>query len=182
MKNAPGASFCGGLRSSATSTRSRRSRSATSRKRRSSHSRISGRFRRCGVRSAASSSASATVFLLFGALRYLQWQFPVLDGSLSWMPYVIVAVSGRRRHRPHGVAHHERHRQATTEGRQVREQSATRRELEASLRSLLPSEVQDRKLDRHVEAGGGRRGVGGLVDRLRLGPRTRTSSCAKASV
>ncbi len=33
-----------------------------------------------------------SVVLLFGALRYLQWQFPVLDGSLSWLPYVIVAV------------------------------------------------------------------------------------------
>jgi hypothetical protein len=32
------------------------------------------------------------VVLLFGALRYLQWQFPVLDGSLSWLPYVIVAA------------------------------------------------------------------------------------------
>lgn len=32
------------------------------------------------------------VFLLIGALRYLQWQFPVLDGSLSWLPYVIVAA------------------------------------------------------------------------------------------
>jgi len=32
------------------------------------------------------------VLLLFGSLRYLQWQFPVLDGSLSWLPYVIVAV------------------------------------------------------------------------------------------
>lgn len=32
------------------------------------------------------------VFLLIGALRYLQWQFPVLDGSLSWLPYVIAAV------------------------------------------------------------------------------------------
>jgi hypothetical protein len=32
------------------------------------------------------------VLVLFGALRYLQWQFPVLDGSLSWLPYVIVAV------------------------------------------------------------------------------------------
>ncbi len=30
--------------------------------------------------------------LLFGSLRYLQWQFPVLDGSLSWLPYLIVAV------------------------------------------------------------------------------------------
>jgi hypothetical protein len=33
-----------------------------------------------------------TVLLLLGSLRYLQWQFPVLDGSLSWLPYVIVAV------------------------------------------------------------------------------------------
>ena len=32
------------------------------------------------------------VFLLIGALRYLQWQFPVLDGSLSWLPYLIVAM------------------------------------------------------------------------------------------
>jgi hypothetical protein len=32
------------------------------------------------------------VVLLIGALRYLQWQFPVLDGSLSWLPYVIVAA------------------------------------------------------------------------------------------
>ncbi len=32
------------------------------------------------------------VLLLVGALRYLQWQFPVLDGSLSWIPYLIVAV------------------------------------------------------------------------------------------
>lgn len=32
------------------------------------------------------------VFLLIGALRYLQWQFPVLGGSLSWLPYLIVAV------------------------------------------------------------------------------------------
>lgn len=33
-----------------------------------------------------------TVLLLVGALRYLQWQFPVLDGSLSWIPYLVVAV------------------------------------------------------------------------------------------
>lgn len=32
------------------------------------------------------------VFLLIGSLRYLQWQFPVLDGSLSWLPYLIVAI------------------------------------------------------------------------------------------
>lgn len=33
-----------------------------------------------------------TVLLLVGALRYLQWQFPVLDGSLSWIPYLVVAA------------------------------------------------------------------------------------------
>ena len=36
--------------------------------------------------------AFGTVLLLLGSLRYLQWQFPVLDGSLSWLPYVIVAA------------------------------------------------------------------------------------------
>lgn len=33
-----------------------------------------------------------TLLLLIGSLRFLQEQFPVLDGSLSWLPYVIVAV------------------------------------------------------------------------------------------
>ena len=32
------------------------------------------------------------LFLLLGSLRFLQEQFPVLDGSLSWLPYLIVAV------------------------------------------------------------------------------------------
>ena len=30
--------------------------------------------------------------VLLGVLRYLQWQFPFLDGSESWLPYVIVAT------------------------------------------------------------------------------------------
>lgn len=30
--------------------------------------------------------------LLFGALRFLQEQFKVLDGTLSWIPYLIVVV------------------------------------------------------------------------------------------
>jgi hypothetical protein len=30
--------------------------------------------------------------MLLGALRFLQEQFPVLDGSLSWLPYLIVVV------------------------------------------------------------------------------------------
>jgi hypothetical protein len=33
-----------------------------------------------------------TTLLLIGALRFLQEQFAVLDGSLSWLPYLIVAV------------------------------------------------------------------------------------------
>ena len=32
------------------------------------------------------------LFLLLGSLRFLQEQFAVLDGSLSWLPYLIVAV------------------------------------------------------------------------------------------
>jgi flagellar biosynthesis protein FliQ len=32
------------------------------------------------------------LFLLFGALRFLQDQFKVLDGTLSWIPYLIVVV------------------------------------------------------------------------------------------
>lgn len=30
--------------------------------------------------------------LLFGALRFLQDEFRVLDGSLSWLPYLIIVV------------------------------------------------------------------------------------------
>ncbi len=33
-----------------------------------------------------------TLMLLIGLLRFLQ-QFRVLDGSLSWLPYIIVAVA-----------------------------------------------------------------------------------------
>jgi hypothetical protein len=33
-----------------------------------------------------------TTLLLVAALRFLQEQFKVLDGTLSWLPYVIVAV------------------------------------------------------------------------------------------
>jgi len=32
------------------------------------------------------------LFLLFGALRFLQHQFKVLDGTLSWIPYLIVVA------------------------------------------------------------------------------------------
>ena len=30
--------------------------------------------------------------MLFGALRFLQDQFRVLDGSLSWLPYLIIVL------------------------------------------------------------------------------------------
>jgi len=30
--------------------------------------------------------------MLLGALRFLQEQFPVLDGTLSWLPYLIIVV------------------------------------------------------------------------------------------
>lgn len=33
-----------------------------------------------------------SVLLLLGALRFLQEQFTVLNGTLSWLPYLIVAV------------------------------------------------------------------------------------------
>jgi hypothetical protein len=32
------------------------------------------------------------VLLLIGSLRFLQEQFKVLDGSLSWIPYLIVVL------------------------------------------------------------------------------------------
>ena len=32
------------------------------------------------------------LLLLFGALRFLQEQFKVLDGTLSWIPYLVVVV------------------------------------------------------------------------------------------
>jgi hypothetical protein len=41
------------------------------------------------------------------------------------------------------VAHREWHVQAQTEGSEVSEPSSTRRELEASLRSFLPKELQE---------------------------------------
>jgi hypothetical protein len=33
------------------------------------------------------------MLLLIGSLRFLQGVFPVLDGSLSWLPYLIVALA-----------------------------------------------------------------------------------------
>jgi hypothetical protein len=33
-----------------------------------------------------------STLMLFGALRFLQDQFRVLDGSLSWLPYLIIVV------------------------------------------------------------------------------------------
>jgi hypothetical protein len=36
--------------------------------------------------------AFGAVLLLLGTLRFLQEQFSVLNGTLSWLPYLIVAV------------------------------------------------------------------------------------------
>jgi flagellar biosynthesis protein FliQ len=36
--------------------------------------------------------AFGVVVGLLGLLRMFQWLFPVLDGSLSWIPYLIVVV------------------------------------------------------------------------------------------
>ena len=33
-----------------------------------------------------------SILMLLGLLRYLQWQFPFLDGSESWIPYAVVTV------------------------------------------------------------------------------------------
>jgi len=44
-----------------------------------------------------------SLMLLIGLLRFLQ-QFRVLDGSLSWLPYLIVAVRRDRRARADRVA------------------------------------------------------------------------------
>jgi len=33
-----------------------------------------------------------STLMLFGVLRFLQDQFRVLDGSLSWLPYLIIVV------------------------------------------------------------------------------------------
>ena len=50
-----------------------------------------GRFTAFGVLGSLFVGFGA-VLMLLGALRYLQWQFRVLDGSLSWLPYLIVGV------------------------------------------------------------------------------------------
>jgi len=38
--------------------------------------------------------AFGVVMALLGVLRMMQDVFPVLDGSLSWIPYLVVAVAG----------------------------------------------------------------------------------------
>jgi H+/Cl- antiporter ClcA len=50
-----------------------------------------GRFVAFGALGSLFVGFGATL-LLIGALRFLQEQFKVLDGSLSWLPYLIVAV------------------------------------------------------------------------------------------
>jgi hypothetical protein len=50
-----------------------------------------GRFIAYGVLGSLCVGFGITL-LLIGSLRFLQEQFKVLDGSLSWLPYLIVAV------------------------------------------------------------------------------------------
>ncbi len=78
--------------------------------------------------------------------------------------------AGGDHHRPHALADRERHREATTQGPEVREQSATRQQLEASIRALLPSEeeIDEMTPSKNSDGVDGRRR--GHHDRLRLGP------------
>jgi len=50
-----------------------------------------GRFVLFGALGSLCVGLGATL-MLFGVLRFLQEQFRVLDGSLSWLPYLIIAV------------------------------------------------------------------------------------------
>ncbi|HEY1222094.1 MAG TPA: hypothetical protein VGE75_01190 [Acidimicrobiales bacterium] len=50
-----------------------------------------GRFVLVGALGSLFVGLGATL-MLFGALRFLQDQFRVLDGSLSWLPYLIIVV------------------------------------------------------------------------------------------
>jgi hypothetical protein len=50
-----------------------------------------GRFVAWGTAGSVLVGFGVTLMLL-GALRFLQEQFPVLDGTLSWLPYLIVVV------------------------------------------------------------------------------------------
>lgn len=50
-----------------------------------------GRFVAFGVLGSVFVAFGVVVGLL-GLLRMVQWLFPVLDGSLSWIPYLIIVV------------------------------------------------------------------------------------------
>ena len=102
-------------------------------------------------------------FLLFGALRFLQEQFKVLDGTLSWIPYLIVVVLAAIIIALTRLANRERYRQAATEGPEVREQSATRQQLEASIRALLPSEEEIAEMTPSKNSAASMAGVGGIM-------------------
>ena len=79
------------------------------------------------------------VLLLLAVLRFLQEQFEVFRGTLSWIPYLIVAVRRPCRALADRVARGARRRAAAPQGQEVSEQSATRRELEDKMRALLPT-------------------------------------------
>ena len=93
--------------------------------------------------------AIGSVFVGFGAVLLLVWRaaLPAVAVSGPRRLALVAALRHRGRSRSHRdgahrLAHREWHRQATLESSQVSEPSATRRELEASLRSFLPKEVQ----------------------------------------
>ncbi len=55
--------------------------------------RAAGRFALFGALGSAFVAIGAALVML-GVLRFLQDQFPVLDGTLSWIPYLVVAALG----------------------------------------------------------------------------------------
>jgi len=57
----------------------------------------------------------------------------------------------------------ERHGQAPAEGHEVREQSATRQQLEASIRALLPSQADIDELTPSKNSAASIAGVGGIM-------------------
>jgi hypothetical protein len=61
------------------------------------------------------------------------------------------------------VANRERHRETTLEGHEVREQSATRQQLEASIRALLPSKEDIEDLTPAPNATAAMASAGGIM-------------------
>ena len=104
-----------------------------------------------------------SVLVLFGALRYLQWQFPGVP-RLALVAAVRDRGRSRRcRHGPHGLAHHEWRRQAPLEGGQMSEPSATTPRAR-ELSSLVPAQGgPDRRVRYTSKPTLAAVGVGGLL-------------------